>query len=288
LTPSVTIAKLEALLARVVARSSEARDVPLRPEIAGFSAPSASPPPAAPVSTPPAAVVAVPAPAPIALVPPIADAAPPAVAPAAVDDEVEKPTTPPPAMRPPTLDEPDIDLPPAVEVTIDNGPDIVVGEATASDEALLDEVSDSRERLVAADELEAPAESVITEVEEEVEDDAKGDEAPASSRRPVAAAPEERLAELAFGSEEPSAVGRTPPPKSGPLPAPPLDFDSDVTGVRKSVPPSPELSEPMHLTPQVARLQMAEGRDPVVDVIGEAQRFAPLSIVSLLEASLSL
>jgi hypothetical protein len=276
LTASVTIAKLESLLARVVARSNEPRSASPRPMAAGFSAPSASPPAAAGVSTLPAAVVAVPAPAPIAVAPP-----------PAIDDEVEKPTTPPPPMRTTALDEPDVDLPPAIEVTIDNGPDIVIGEATASDEALLDEVSDSRERLVAAEELEAPAESVIADVDEEVEEDVERDEAPASSRRPVAPAPEERLAEIAFGSEEPPA-GRTPPPKSGPLPAPPLDFDSDVTGVRKSVPPSPEPPEPMHLTPQVARLQVADGRDPVVDVIGEAQRFAPLSFVSLLEASLSL
>jgi hypothetical protein len=212
----------------------------------------------------------------------------------ASDQDTDKPTIPPAAPVAPlraSLDEPDVDIAPAVEVVVDNGPDIVIGEAVAADEALLDEVSDSRERLVAAEPVRAPATSVIAEVEEDddlPEDEAKEDEAPASSRRPVAPAPEERLAELAFGSEEPPAAGRTPPPKSGPLPAPPLDFDSDVTGVRKSVPPPDDAPPLARLTPHVARLQVADARDPIVDVIGEAQRFAPPTFNSLLDASLSL
>jgi hypothetical protein len=249
LTASVAIAKLEAMLARVLARSAEKR-------------------PASPVAvaSPPAASRA-PAPRPVVA----------AAAPVEAEVEVDKPTIPP---APPlaALDEPDVDI----------GPDIVVGESAAVDELLLDEVSDSRERLVAADPMDAAGSSVITEVEEEE----VTEEAPASSRRPVAPAPEERLAELAFGTEEQPASGRTPPPKSGPLPAPPLDFDTDVadaTGVRKSVPPSSDSDPPapVRLTPHVARLQVTEGRDPIVDVIGEAQRFAPPTFISLLEASLS-
>jgi hypothetical protein len=270
LTASVTIAKLEALLARVLARSAEKRPSP----------PVALAETAVPLSPPPPAVVAAPAVV---------------VAPAVELDVEDKPTIPPAPMRA-SLDEPDVDISPAVEVTVDNGPDIVVGESSAVDELLLDAVSDSRERLVAADPVDAAGASVIAEVEEvEEEEDAAEDvqeeEAPASSRRPVAPAPEERLAELAFGTEEQPAAGRTPPPKSGPLPAPPLDFDADVTGVRKSVPPGADSSEspaPARLTPQVARLQVSEGRDPIVDVIGAAQRFAPPTFTSLLDASLSL
>ena len=243
MTASVRISKLEALLARVVARSTAGRG------------------------------------------------------PMASEPEADKPTIPPaapPAALRASLDEPDVDVAPpvdAVEVVVDNAPDIVVGETVAADEALLDEVSDSRERLVAAEPVPAPAIAVIAEVEEDddlPEDQAKDEEAPVSSRRPVAPAPEERLAELAFGSEEPPAAGRTPPPKSGPLPAPPLDFDSDVTGVRKSAPPSEDAPPAARLTPHVARLQVADARDPIVDVIGEAQRFAPPTFNSLLDASLSL
>jgi hypothetical protein len=262
LTASVTIAKLEALLARVLARSSEKR--PEHPVIA------ASP------SPPPPAVVAA-----------VAVAAPPAP----VEPEAEDKPTIPPAAIAASLDEPDVDIAPAVEVTVDNGPDIVVGESSAVDELLLDEVSDSRERLVAAEPVDSAGPSVIAEVEEEEASDVKEEEAPASSRRPVAPAPEERLAELAFGTEEQPATGRTPPPKSGPLPAPPLEFDADVTGVRKSVPPGADSSDPpapVRLTPHVARLQVTEGRDPIVDVIGAAQRFAPPTFISLLDASLSL
>ena len=215
--------------------------------------------------------------------------------PTASEEDTDKPTIPPPGFAAPlrvSLDEPDVDIAPAVEVVVDAGPEIIVGEAVASDEALLDEVSDSRERLVAAEPVAAaPAASVIAEVEEDddlPDGDAKDEEAPVSSRRPVAPAPEERLAELAFGSEEPPAAGRTPPPKSGPLPAPPLDFDSDVTGVRKSAPPPDDAPPPSRLTPHVAHLQVADARDPIVDVIGEAQRFAPPTFNSLLDASLSL
>jgi hypothetical protein len=252
LTASVAIAKLEAMLARVLARSAEKR--PARPSVAAQA-------PAASVAPAPAARAVV-----AAAAPPVAPPPPPEV-------EVDKPTIPPAPLRA-SLDEPDVDI----------GPDIVVSESAAVDELLLDEVSDSRERLVAADPIDAAGSSVIAEVEED--DDAREEEAPASSRRPVAPAPEERLAELAFGTEEQPAGGRTPPPKSGPLPAPPLDFDADVTGVRKSVDSDPPAA--VRLTPHVARLQVTEGRDPIVDVIGEAQRFAPPKFISLLDASLSL
>jgi hypothetical protein len=125
------------------------------------------------------------------------------------------------------------------------------------------------------------------------------EEAPVSSRRPVAAPPEERLAELAFGSGEPQPPRHTPPPKSGRLPAPPsLEFDPDVTGVRDAVAisapeddhtqPSAEAGRPPSvLVAQAARPNLAAS-PRVADVIGEAQAFAPATFLELLEASLSL
>lgn len=282
-----TIARLEALLARVLTRSAD------RPATSPAVAPSAVAEPSA-LAQPPAAPPPVAAPLvvaqPPAVPPPVAPlpveppaAAPPTAMADSEDEGIDIATIPPPAQ----LDEPDVDIVAATDGG-DTSPDVVIGEALTVEEALLDEVSDSRERLVAAEPVE-PAPAVDFEEEPAQDDDIKGEEAPASSRRPVAPAPEERLAELAFGAEEPAAAGRTPPPKSGPLPAPPLDFDPDVTGVRKSVPPDdPGPALVRELTPQVARLQVAEARDPIVDVIGEAQRFAPPTFASLLEASLSL
>jgi hypothetical protein len=104
-------------------------------------------------------------------------------------------------------------------------------------EAALDATADPTiagprpEVLLPADEL--PADVVA---EEDVE------EAPASSRRTLAAEaeePEEQIAEIAFGAEEPSPPRHTPPPESGRLPAvaPVSDFDGDVTGVRDAPAP---------------------------------------------------
>ena len=85
------------------------------------------------------------------------------------------------------------------------------------------------------------------------------DETPASSRRPVAAPPEERLAELAFGSEEPQPARHTPPPKSGRLPAPPAGRVrrgrhrgprriAGALGRRRVGAPSPQPAEPSVLS----------------------------------------
>jgi hypothetical protein len=181
---------------------------------------------------------------------------------------------------------------------------------------------ESRERISeAAPALEAPAAEpvaarapesgpsieqveVLGEQEEDAaiagDEDEELEETPASSRRPVA--PDEpRLADLAFGVEEPQAPRHTPPPKSGRLPAPPaVDFDADVTGVRPAV--TPESARPSVedestqvsaqgsvLTPQAARPNLDVPADArVVDVVGEAQRFAPATFLALLDASLSL
>jgi hypothetical protein len=140
---------------------------------------------------------------------------------------------------------------------------------------------------------------VISDEEGVADEDEGLDETPASSRRPVMPPPEERIAEIAFGSEEPQSARHTPPPKSGRLPAPPAgDFDPDVTGVRvtpglsvdeEATPLSAPPAEPSVLSPQPVRAQLASGTNVrVPDVIGEAQAFAPATFLALLDASLSL
>jgi hypothetical protein len=140
---------------------------------------------------------------------------------------------------------------------------------------------------------------VLSDEEGVADEDDEVDETPASSRRPVMAPPEERLAELAFGSEEPQPARHTPPPKSGRLPAPPDgEFDPDVTGVRatpglsvdeEAALLSPKPPEPSILSAQAVRADLASGANVrVPDVIGEAQAFAPATFLALLDASLSL
>jgi hypothetical protein len=170
-------------------------------------------------------------------------------------------------------------------------PDLAAEGGVAAEEATASESFESRERLVAAapafeaielapeaTTLPAPNEGPpaaevsaspdepppeIVAAEEDVE------EAPASSRRPVAleAAPEQRLAEIAFGAEEPSPPRHTPPPESGRLPAasPVSEFDADITGVRDA-PAShrfehgevAETATPVEATPPVAVAASAE------------------------------
>jgi hypothetical protein len=124
-----------------------------------------------------------------------------------------------------------------------------------------------------------------------VEDAAEEEEAPVSSRRPLAPQSEERLEQMAFGAEEPQPPRHTPPPESGRLPAAPIpDFDGDdVTGVRDAQPAAePRAAEPSRsLEPEVTRAAIATGA-PVVDWVGDAQRFAPETFVALLDASLAL
>jgi len=140
--------------------------------------------------------------------------------------------------------------------------------------------------VASAPHAEAPPSELLAS-EEDVE------EAPLSSRRPVAPEPEERLAELAFGAEEPRPPIHTPPPESGRLPAAPVvEFDADVTGVREAahVPArareaAPELARP--LEPEATKAELGSG-EAVADVIGEARGFAPATFVALLDASLAL
>jgi len=95
--------------------------------------------------------------------------------------------------------------------------------------------------------------------------------APASSRRSIIAEPQERLAEMAFGAEEPLAPLHTPPPESGRIP-------TAVEGTLKGA---------ANLFPESIRADLVSSHD-VIEVIGEAQRFAPTKFVALLDASLAL
>jgi hypothetical protein len=330
------IARLEALLARIRSRADEPR--PTR-----TSAAHAAPPPATqavtqtsiPAVTRTATTQAVTA-------APAAPAEPPAPSvpsdhPSIVDDDElgEWPTRPPPGPLASAVAQAagvparaPVGSPPAVE---DTGP-----EKAASEKAY-----ESRERLVAAPSVpaEEPAHSPAAidapvasapEVEASIEEDASLDadvievgeevaieEAPASSRRTVTQQPEERIAQIAFGAEEPAREPlHTPPPESGRLPAAPvaIDFDGDVTGVRDSAPvaplrpdragpPAPEPEAPKPAAAEAAADQGAAlarelapepthpnlpGGDTVAEVIGEAQRFSPGTFVALLDASLAL
>jgi len=167
---------------------------------------------------------------------------------------------------------------------------------------------DSEERLVAAQSepseeptavIAAPSadESIppidVTEVEL-LEEEEEEEEAPISSRRTVASEPEERLADMAFGGEEPRQPLHTPPPESGRLPAAPAsDFDPDITGVRSAAPAAPNQAEaeqeprPREFVAEAVRPELAQS-DMVVEVVFAAQGFAPATFVALLDASLGL
>jgi len=179
---------------------------------------------------------------------------------------------------------------------------------------------ESRERLVAAEPLPEPVAESPQEPDIDLTSEAEPlppsgpprameeavEPAPISSRRPVAPEPQERLAEIAFGAEEPQPPRHTPPPESGRLPsAPEADYDLDVTGVREAAAVVPRLAEepdatevsarvrvdqpvaPRELVPQVTRPQLASS-DAVADVIVDAQRFTPPTFLALLDASLAL
>ena len=276
--------------------------------------PVAAPPVAAAPLAPPAAVAP-------AFVPPAATPyAPPEPEPATARGPSE----------PPELDEPTLPPPPLAadaEFTIDVDVSSGTPEPAAVAGSEAGDGRDSSERLSAAPPVMLePADSVdagpsieqvdelLNEANDETseggiasdalaggeiagDEDDELEETPASSRRPVTSPPEERLAELAFGAEEPQPPRHTPPPKSGRLPAPPaVEFDADVTGVRAAAPgaaaddeaPLPS-APPSVLAAQPIRPNLESGPSVVVpDVIGEAQRFAPATFLALLDASLSL
>jgi len=257
-----TIAKLEALLTRVRARTAE----PRRPVV-----------PAAPAAPPILVGLQAPVAAPVAHEPP-----PPPPAQAASREEPRE-----------LLDE-EITLaeerPAAAATDAEVVMDVEVQETVigvAGEEVAVAEAFESRERLVAAEpvaadsspDLSQDAETVIRQpvdrrepevlaVEEESPPELLAaveevEETPASSRRPVVPEPEERLAELAFGTQEPRPPRHTPPPESGRRPAAP-ELVAEAT--RAEIPAS----------------------DAVATVIGEAARFSPSTFVELVDASLAL
>jgi hypothetical protein len=199
-----------------------------------------------------------------------------------------------------------------VELAAARAETLDVASVTAAPESPASGEHDSRERLVAADPVEADIphadetarvqESMapidVAEIEVAVEEehggesDSEDERAPVSSRRPVAPDAEERLAQIAFGSEEPLPPLHTPPPESGRLPAATgsqFDQDPDFTGVRNATPLLPRRMEGFsrEIAPETLRPQLAPS-DTVAEVIAEAQRFAPSTFVALLDASLSL
>jgi hypothetical protein len=271
LSRSQTISRLETLLERIRVRAGQPR--------AGVRTAAA---------------------APSAQVAPFAQFAPPA------QEESPAPTVPPPA---------DIPLPADMETTLvqrarsplateaDVVVDVDVQEVSAeavidvgADEVVVAESMESRERLVAAEPV-AESDTVTEVVPPEVLEESPADvlsaveeveEAPLSSRRPVALQPEERLADMAFGAEEPRPPRHTPPPESGRLPAAPdVEFEADVTGVREATPIAVAVPPVSHLVPETTRADLGGG-ERVPDVVGAAQRFSPSTFTALLDASLAL
>jgi hypothetical protein len=188
------------------------------------------------------------------------------------------------------------------EVVVDVDVQEVSTEAVidvGADEVVVAESMGSRERLVAAEPVaETPADGAADVSAAEVLEESPADvlsaveeveEAPLSSRRPVAPQPEERLADMAFGAEEPRPPRHTPPPESGRLPAAPdVEFETDVTGVREATPIGVAAVPPVtHLVPETTRAVLPGG-DGVPDVVGAAQRFSPSTFTALLDASLAL
>jgi hypothetical protein len=116
------------------------------------------------------------------------------------------------------------------------------------------------------------------------------EEAPASSRRPVAPPPEQRLDEMAFGSVEPEPPRHTPPPESGRLPAAPeVEFDGDITGVRDATrsahPPAP--APIMAIVPEATLADLAPN-DQVADVVNPVHAPEPTTFVGVLDQSIAL
>jgi hypothetical protein len=299
-----TIARLEALLERVRTRAVEPRtvavaaaavspepvtEVVVAREVIEEAEPVAAPPPPAPVQ--------VPEPPPVSVL----DLDEPA-------DELESTQQRAvPSRGAPMRTETDIVMEVEVQATT---PESVL--AVPVDEGTPPEPLDSRERLVAAapaavePPIEMPTAPVaepepapIVAVQEqqpvveltveavEVVEVVEAEEAPVSSRRPVAPPPEERLDEMAFGAVEPQPMRHTPPPESGRLPAAPdVEFDGDITGVRNAS----KSAHPVVVAPIVPEATIADlaPSDEVADVVGAAQAPEPTTFVGVLDQSMAL
>jgi hypothetical protein len=104
---------------------------------------------------------------------------------------------------------------------------------------------------------------------------------PASSRRPVAAEPEERLEQMAFGRDDARPPLHTPPPESGRLPTAPAGvFDSDA-------PASDGAELEPRITADVVRVPL-ESSLSVAHVTGVVTKPMPATFSALLDDALSL
>jgi hypothetical protein len=125
-----------------------------------------------------------------------------------------------------------------------------------------------------------PVQGMEPTADEEIE------QPPASSRRPLAPQPEERLAEMAFGADDPRPALHTPPPESGRLPAAPaVEFPDEDTGVHPAAPPA---SAVIQSEATRADLAGAAGAEKVAALKGAVRVFHPTSFAELLDASLGL
>lgn len=264
--------------------------------------------------------------------------------------EPPPPPEPPPAVEAPRqAASMDSDAPEVEEVAVVWGETTLLESESDLEQA--GDAHDSRERLVAAEPVEvesAVAESASADLNDGAEEltgihiavpeppaaepppaagarvseppmdvteldlESNEEEPPISSRRVVSAEPEERLADMAFGADEPPVPIHTPPPESGRLPAtaggfenepdlaesgrlpasPPGTFEADpeLTGVRSPTPLLP-LRPQQAATRELVAEATAVAREPndrVANVVAEAQRFAPPTFVALLDASLGL
>jgi hypothetical protein len=138
---------------------------------------------------------------------------------------------------------------------------------------------------------------------DDLDDDLAGP--PSSSRRIIAAEPEQQLSEMTFGASDLPPPRHTPPPESGRLPAAPdadlepeilLDASEvDITSVRPAGPTTPvpgaglpgPNEAPTPLAPHVTRGAIPAG-PAVPSLLGKAQEFAPETFLELLDASLDL
>jgi hypothetical protein len=138
--------------------------------------------------------------------------------------------------------------------------------------------------------LAAQREVEQTEQTEQAEQLEDVEEAPVSSRRPVAPPPEQRLDEMAFGSVEPAPPRHTPPPESGRLPAAPeVEFEGDITGVRdaaRSAHPAAGASA-IAIVPEATLVELTAS-DQVADVVSPAPAPEPTTFVGVLDQSLAL
>ncbi len=290
-----TLARLEALLSRVRSRAAEPRVAP----VALAAAPAPEPDPVV------EAIEAVAAPAP-------SHSPPPAPAPVfdldePMDELESTQQRSVPSRSAPMRTESDI----VVEVEVQTTTQETV-VAVPVEEAPAPAALESRERLVAAEpaaplaEPTAPSEpepspSLAVHLDEPVEElipnlapEVEVEEAPVSSRRPVAPPPEERLDEMAFGNVEPQPPRHTPPPESGRLPAAPeVEFDGDITGVRNATrsahppAPAPAPAPVVAMIPE-ATIPELSASDVVADVVSPGRAPEATTFVGVLDQSIAL